>query len=139
MSRTKRRVIVAVATMCVLLGSMTIGFAGHNIADLTKTKPWKFSESYFGGVKKAYIVKGNNSSKSAHAVYFINAVYDSASSAKTPSNYAQDTLYKVPIGKTCPKTPSSTFPVNKYFRILLNPYGENTTGCEAHGEQKDTQ
>ena len=83
---------------------------------------------------------GWNSGDSAHSVYFIHAVYDSSSSVKTESNYAQDALQLIPVGGKVKSTfPSSKFSSNKYFRILLNPYGENTTGCRAHGVQRDSQ
>ena len=140
MTGKKRRVVALVVALCIVLGSMSAAFAGENIADLTKTMKWKFSASYFGGVKKAYITSGWNDSSSAHAVYFIHAVYDSASSAQTPSEYTQDTLRLIPVGGKVESTiPSSSFSTNKYFRILLNPYGENTTGCFAHGVQRDSQ
>ena len=34
---------------------------------------------------------------------------------------------------------SSTFSPKVYFRVLLNPYGDSTTGCSASGTQADYQ
>ena len=140
MSRGKKSVIIFITVLCVIFGTLTIVNAGTNKANLTPSMKWKFSASYFGGVKKAYITSGTVKKGSKYKVYFINAVYKSESSAKTPSNYTQDTLKLVGVGKSLGSAvSSSTFSSKKYFRLLLNPYGENTTGCTASGTQKDSK
>lgn len=139
MSKGKRNVIIFIAALCMLMSTVAVACAGDNRANLTPSQKWKFSTSYFGA-KRAYIVSGKNQSNSKHKVYFINAMYDSATKAKTPSKYTQDTIKLVGIGKSITTAvPSSSYASKKYFRLLLNPYGENTTGCTANGSQRDSK
>ena len=142
MSIKKRNILSIIMVLCIVIGSMMPCFAyGENIADLTKTMKWKFSESKFGPNTRAYIIKGvsENSKSSEHSVYFINAVYTSSAQADNKSSYAQDTLRLVAKdSELASNVPSSYFSDKRYFRLLLNPYGENTTGCKAHGVQRDS-
>lgn len=140
MSIQKRKIVAFLAAMCVIIGSMSATFAASNVADLAYGQKWEFSSGAFAA-KTAYIQKGGwNSGDSAHRVYFINAVYNSSSDINTPSKHEDDTLMLVSIGGKVPyAVKSSTFSSKKYFRLLLNPYGTNTTECRAHGEQADHQ
>lgn len=139
-SKMKRNVLILIATFCVLMSTVSVACAGDNRANLTPSQKWSFSASYFGPVKKAYIISGKNQSSSKHKVYFIHATYKSAADAKTPSKYEQDTVKLVGKGKSITSAfSSSTFTNKRYFRLLLNPYGENTTGCTANGRQSDSQ
>lgn len=139
MSKEKRNLIIIITMLCLIIGSINVTFAATNKASLTPSQKWKFSVSYFSG-KRAYLTYGKNYSSSKHSVYFIHAVYDSENAAKTPSKYSQDAVKLVKAGKSfSTAVSSSSFSSKKYFRLLLNPYGENTTGCTADGTQKDSK
>ena len=142
MSIKKRNILSIIMVLCIVIGSMMPCFAyGDNIADLTYTMKWKFSESKFGPNTRAYIIKrlSENYDTSIRSVYFINAVYKSSAQAEDKSSYTQDTIKLVARdSKLASNVPSSYFSDKRYFRLLLNPYGENTTGCDAHGVQRDS-
>lgn len=136
--KMKRNIIIFIAAFCLLMSTVTVVSASDNRANLTPSQKWKFSSSYFGPVKKAYIVAGKNQASSKYKVYFIHATYKNATDAKTPSKYEEDTVTLVGKGKSINSAfSSSTFSSKRYFRLLLNPYGENTTGCTANGRQSD--
>lgn len=133
----KKSVIAFIAVLCLLMSTMATSFASVNGARLSTSEPWKFSETEFSA-KKAWYISGSNSAGSARDVYFIHAYYQSAGQEK--KTYTQDTYTKVGKGKNVSKNfASSTFSPKVYFRVLLNPYGDSTTGCSASGTQADYQ
>ena len=140
MSIKKRNILSIIMVLCIVIGSMMPCFAWVNRANLTTSEPWKFSEG-IASSKIAFILKGKtisyNEGDSEHSVYFIHATYANASDPK--SSYGRDTSTLVAPGKhVTSDVYSSTFDKKKYFRLLLNPYGTRTTGCEAHGAQSNT-
>lgn len=142
MSIKKRNILSIIMVLCIVIGSMMPCFAWENIANLTTGDPWKFSSFDAGPNTRAYILKGksksHNQEVSAHSVYFINAVYSKANDKE--SNYVQDTLVLVkPNNSVTANVPSSLFTTKKYYRMLLNPYGTNTTSCRAKGTQSNLQ
>lgn len=140
MTTVKRKLVVFAFVACMLFATAASSFAATNKATIATGEPWKFSAGYFGPVKVAYLTSGWNSADSTRSVYMIHAVYSSKTSAETPSNYAEDNLRLVKVGKKLTSTvSSSTFSTGKYFRALLNPYGTNTTGCYASVTQSTTQ
>lgn len=138
-SKSKRTIIIFIAVLCLLMSTMSMAYAGTNKASLTPSQKWKFSTSYFGA-KVAYLTYGKNDASSDHSVYFIHAKYDTENEAKTPSKYEQDSIKLVKAGKSfSTAVSSSSYNKKVYFRLLLNPYGTNTTGCMANGTQKDSK
>ncbi|GEM_PF-5242027 len=140
MSIKKRNILSIIMVLCIVIGSMMPCFAWVNRANLTTSEPWKFSEG-IASSKIAFILKGKtisyNEGDSEHSVYFIHATYANASDPK--SSYGRDTSTLVAPGKhVTSDVISSEFTTKKYFRLLLNPYGTRTTGCEAHGAQSNT-
>ena len=140
MSIKKRNILSIIMVLCIVIGSMMPCFAWVNRANLTTSDPWEFSDG-IASSKIAFILKGKtisyNEGDSAHSVYFIHATYDNANDSK--SSYGKDTLTLVAPGKhVTSDVYSSTFDKKKYFRLLLNPYGTRTTGCEARGAQSNT-
>lgn len=140
MSIKKRNILSIIMVLCIVIGSMMPCFAWVNRTDLTVSRPWEFSDGIQSS-KMAFILKGKtisyNKASSEHSVYFIHATYANADDPK--SSYGKDTLTLVDPGKhVTSDVYSSDFGKKVYFRLLLNPYGTRTTGCEAHGTQSDT-
>ena len=133
----KRTITMTLVVLCLIMTTLGSSFAAVNTCRLSSTEKWDWSDTEFSATK-AWINSGEVSSSSERGVYFIHAVYPNAGMAK--SSYTQDTYILKKPGKTI-TTPlkSTVYSPKYYFRLLLNVYGDSTTGSIANGKQADYQ
>ena len=117
-----KKLLTGCLTLIMVLSMFTPCFAAKKVS-LTTDQYWNNSDAL---TAKEVAFNGNTSKNNPRDVWFI-AEY------KNSTGWHYNTKKKIAAGKQCPTLNSDVLSRRKW-RLQLNPYGTDTTGCIAHGK-----